>query len=933
MRADPDCRVRLAGGVVLLLLCAGAAEADIVSRVELEGAAGGRLPAGLTELLTVEAGEELRPEQLRTSLRNLHASGLVGRAQARVIPERDGSRVSFSVHPRLQAGSVEIAGGGCLRESEMRNLLAQRPRTPLSESRIVRGVYRLQDLLAERGYLEAEVRVSVDRANDAAADVIYQVDCGEPTMVGRVTFTGEIGPFSEDELRRQIKSAPGVRFQRPRLAEDAERLESWLGARGHRAAEVGAPVERRDRDASSVDLDFPISVGPRIELLVSGYEVRLLRKRGLLSGLERERFDEALMLQTVERIRADLQRRGHYRALVRGEIADLEGRKEVRLFIDPGDVYTLERLDFEGNSLVPTSELVARMATTPERVFAAGSGRLSDDVLADDLDNLASHYALQGFARARIGPPRIEVDDRRHSIGVVVPIVEGPRRMVVETEFVGFTAFAPSRERLAISPGGPFHPRRVEDSVAELRARCEDLGYLSAQVAARVEWDPGGRLATVVIEALEGPRVTVDRIIVRGLTRLRSDVARRSLGLESGDPVSRRRLLEVQRELYRLGIFSRVEVRLAPAMPFAASRDVLVRLEEGRAQKGSLGVGYDSEDGLRALLGYSHSNLFGRAVATRFDLRLSERDRQARLLFRQPLLGRRRVPVTYSIFGVEEREESFESERRGVQIESEIERGSSRFGLLLTVKEVRVVDPDPALEAIEIDRELREVDIASLTPRFSVDRRDDPLVPTRGWTSVVQTEYAFPALSGSAEFVKLFAQQTAYRDLGRAGLLAASLRLGAIEPLGDPTPDPTVPVGLESALVPISERFFAGGRSTHRAYRRDLLGVPGETLLLVPDAAAGAQRRVPIGGNGLLLANIDYRFPVAGGVGGTLFFDAGNVFGQWDDISAAELELGAGVGVRYLSPIGPLRLEVGWKLDPGENESDAVVFLSFGNPF
>ena len=299
---------------------------------------------------------------------------------------------------------------------------------------------------------------------------------------------------------------------------------------------------------------------------------------------------------------------------------------------------------------------------------------------------------------------------------------------------------------------------------------------------------------------------------------------------------------------------------------------------------------------------------------------MSQRERQARLLFRQPLLGKFRVPITYSIFGVEEQKESFLSERRGVQIDTVVAGNPSTFGFLFTLKQVDVIDPDSALETGDIEKDLQEIEIASLTPRFLVDRRDDPLVPTQGWTSGLQLEYAFPLLGGKAEFVKLFVQQTAYLNLGRLGVLAGSFRLGAIEPVGS------------EASVPISERFFAGGRTTHRAYRRDLLGVTGETILLETEDDGGV-RRVPRGGNGLLLVNVDYRFPIAGAVGGTLFVDAGNVFGEWDRIDSSELEYGAGVGLRYLSPIGPLRLEVGWKLEKEPGQSGAVVFLSFGNPF
>ncbi|MGB6366779.1 MAG: BamA/TamA family outer membrane protein, partial [Thermoanaerobaculia bacterium] len=245
-------------------------------------------------------------------------------------------------------------------------------------------------------------------------------------------------------------------------------------------------------------------------------------------------------------------------------------------------------------------------------------------------------------------------------------------------------------------------------------------------------------------------------------------------------------------------------------------------------------------------------------------------------------------------------------------------------------------DVDPALEPIEIDRELSEVRISSITPSNTWDHRNDPIDPTTGWSTTVQLEYAFPLFAADASFLKAFTQQTGYFSLGPFGVLAASFRLGGIEPVGSTTvDDPTVPEGLPSRYIPISERFFAGGRTTHRAYKRDTLGVPGETLLVVPnpDDPDAEPRLVPIGGNALVIANLEYRFPIFGTFGGTAFFDAGNVWADWRNIDLGDSRPGIGVGARWLSPVGPLRVEIGWKLDKLPQEDPYVIFFSFGNAF
>ncbi|MBZ0113732.1 MAG: BamA/TamA family outer membrane protein, partial [Thermoanaerobaculia bacterium] len=209
-------------------------------------------------------------------------------------------------------------------------------------------------------------------------------------------------------------------------------------------------------------------------------------------------------------------------------------------------------------------------------------------------------------------------------------------------------------------------------------------------------------------------------------------------------------------------------------------------------------------------------------------------------------------------------------------------------------------------------RDLQDIDISSITPRWRWDRRDDPIDPKRGFLTSMQLEFAIPIGGLTTEnFRKFFAQGSGYWPLGRSGVLALNLRAGVIEPLGNQP-------------VSIAERFFAGGNTTHRAYDRDTLGIAGDTL---------DSRNNPVGGNGLFLANLDWRFPIVGSLGGTLFYDLGNVWGDWHDMRVEEAKGGLGVGVRYLSPVGPLRLDLGWKLDPEPEESGYEVFFSFGNAF
>jgi outer membrane protein insertion porin family/translocation and assembly module TamA len=509
------------------------------------------------------------------------------------------------------------------------------------------------------------------------------------------------------------------------------------------------------------------------------------------------------------------------------------------------------------------------------------------------------------------------------------------------------------RSRLPLRPGGPFHPVLLDETVSAIRAFYRARGFESIQLSSSVDWNKEETLADVTVRILEGPRSVVDRVVVRGNQRTRSKSIRDALNLRTGEYISTGRLLEAQNNLYQLGAFSSVTVKRAPGTPFKGERDILVEVEEGSRHTFTYGFGLDTEDGFTGLFGYSRSNMFGRGVSGRVDLRAG-RDSLARLLLYQPFLGRRRITTTGSLFYIEETRESFESLRRGGQFEAQRVGNSSRTGVLFDYRLVDQVDlvtggtpTDPTEPG---NRDLEEIQIASLTPAWQLDHRDSPVNPLAGWSTNLQVQYAFPLFQADEEFLKSFIQYTHFFDFGWLGSLGGSFRLGGIEPLDkaeEGLPDlPDEPDTIEiqdSAYVAISERYFAGGSTTHRAYRRDALGICGETLvpffengapdLPIEELCLIAPEYRAIGGNGQLLLNLDYRFPIAGPFMGNVFVDAGNVWGSWRNINLSDIKTGVGVGVRYLSPVGPIRLEAGWKLDRLPGEDPYVIFFSVGNAF
>ncbi len=883
----------------------------------------------LASLVAFAPGERLTEAAVRRTLSNFHATGLV--SEAEVLVRRDGGRTLAVVvlYAHTWVDSVEILGELALRGELLQQHLEQKAGAPLVESRLLSSVYALQDLYEERGYLEASVRLEVAPSGSAKRRrVRFHLQSGPRARLGVVGFTGEMGPFGGAELRQLLPLKDGTAYTGRKAASSAERLRAALVERGYLRAQVEGPRSAYDPETNLVELVYEVDVGPEIRVEVLGGNERWLRKKGLLPFLDEQGYDAALLAQSREKLRAHFQRKGYYRVHVdtpENEVS--EGVLDLKVDIDPGPLYKLREIRFRGNDTFPATELRQLMTTADRQSFQPGTGRLVDEVLREDILNLRSFYVLQGFSEVEVGP--VQIVTQNTDLVLVMPIHEGPRRRVVNLTLPGVERLDVEqvRRQLPLQPAGPFHAVLLEDSVNLLRALYEEEGYPETLVAASLDWNEEGTLVDVDLAVQEGHHAVVDRVILRGHQKTRPEVLHRFADLKSGDAISRRRLLETERDLYRLGVFSRVDVEVAPPSDASGRRDVLIRLDEGRRWRLGYGLSYHSDDGVGGLLSLSRLNLGGRGDRLQLDLRANSRNRRARLIFDQPSLGRFNVPITYTLFRQDEERESFTVQDLGLQVALTKDLPSVRLGLSYEYREVDLletkVDPE------DIEREDREVQISSITPNLFVDRRDDPLDPTRGFTASMQLEYAFPVIQATASFAKLFLQHSYYLGLGRFGVLASSLRLGAIEPLDeDGERDPLVPPELASSLVPVSERFFAGGRTTHRAYERDKLGVPDETLLTIDDEIFES------GGNGLVLMNLEYRFPLAGAFGGSLFFDLGNVWADWRSFDADELKPGAGIGFRYTSPIGPVRLEVGWKLDPEPWEDEnPVFFLSLGNPF
>ncbi len=671
---------------------AAAVVGQIVRKIELRSDVATLDLERLQPLLLVEVGRPLRQEDLARSLRNLQASGWVSEVEVFVDSTPEGVEVIFVTWGRIQVEEIAFTGELKLKEKELRAVLVQGEAEPLVTSRIVRGVYDLENYYQQRGYLEASVRSRprIDFENKTAS-VTYDVDPGPRFTLQTIAFEGPISPFTASQLQDRLQMTPGKPFRERQARADMERLELWLFGQNHRRANVGPFKSSIDWDTAEVALSYQIDVGPRFHFEIHGADERRLRKKGLLPFLGTQRYDEAILLQSIDKIRDYFQRQGFYDVQVDWSESRTDELIHLIMTIDPGALYELTNISFVGNEAVPSYQLMSLISTESKRLFASASGRLSAVTLEDDIENILSYYRIQGYWDAEVGPP--EVTQSEGQLTVVIPVDEGLERRLVDLNLDGLRAVDESdlRRRLPLRQGGPFHPVLLDETLSAIRAFYRARGFESIQLSSSIDWNKEETLADVTVRILEGPRSVVDRVVVRGNRRTRSKSIRDALNLRTGEYISTGRLLAAQNNLYKLGAFSSVTVKRAPGTPFKGERDIVVEVEEGSRHTFTYGFGLDTEDGFTGLFGYTRSNMLGRGVSGRVDLRAG-RDSLARLLLYQPFLGRRRITTTGSLFYIEETRESFESLRRGGQLEAQRVGNNSRTGILFDYRLVDQLD-------------------------------------------------------------------------------------------------------------------------------------------------------------------------------------------------------------------------------------------------
>jgi outer membrane protein assembly complex protein YaeT len=592
---------------------------------------------------------------------------------------------------------------------------------------------------------------------------------------------------------------------------------------------------------------------------------------------------------------------GHAFARVEYEHEDLPGAPVRALFrIDEGPRVRVSELALEG---------IAALDLADARAFfgSAGEGGVYDaERIRAGATRLARRYQALGFLRAVVGEPETVFGDDRSNASVRVAVVEGPRFRVAQVSFEGGAPefVAHERELAARLAGRPFTREAELELVSTVEEDYGHRGYPDIRVTSEASLEEASGAVHLRARVEPGPRVVVMGLRVLGSQRAKDALVRERLGVRVGQVYDTEAVRKGFRELYSTGLFQSIKIELAGE---GSERELVVEVREARSVEIRAEPGWGSYEGPRVLLGITEKNFRGLGQRVGLEGTASLLAQGLRLNWVDPFfLG---LPLTSELaFFAERREEpSFEYSRVGAGFflrRRWSEEWSSSVGY-----EYRPTDvTDDDLQAIPTDIS-DDADVAVIQTSMLWDDRDNRLLPTRGRNASASLEWADDSLGSRVEFLR---GQLDYAQLFRLPWetgLAASARTGVIAPAG------------MTDQIPLPERFFNGGENSVRSFRQDELG---------PTDLSGD----PIGGEAATTLNLELRHAIAGNLAAALFADAGNVALEVQDyLRFEDFRYGVGLGVRYLLPIGPVRLDLGINPDPRDGEDDYVLHFSVGFPY
>jgi outer membrane protein insertion porin family len=581
----------------------------------------------------------------------------------------------------------------------------------------------------------------------------------------------------------------------------------------------------------------------------------------------------------------------------------------VRFEVDEGVRSVIEGVEITGLAAMKAEDAIGYFRPNQVPLVGTEARAYSPSKLRRAQASLEETLRQQGYADAAVKATVVRDDPRTGQVDVRVEVAEGPQWVVAAVNLEGAEATAVQVSPKDLPLRQPWSRLWQQDATERVRREFYEAGYADASVAvnaAPAEAVDGKRAVAVTVRVTPGEAVTLGQVRFAGNEHTLDEVMRRRVRPDEGDPLDPLAMERARYRLSRLGVFRSVEVDYEP--PTGAVRDAMFTVEELPRWDASLLAGYGSYEQARGGVELQQTNLFGRAHTSRLQLVQSIKSTRGEYNYTVPELFGESVDGTARLFGLRREEEAFDREEYGgtAGVRRRIPWIRAEGSLGYTYQSLSNQDNDLTTRAVDAEN----VKVASIDIGLTKDRRDNPLRPRKGYRWFAQAELASESLGGEVDYQSFEAGAAYHTRWGRSRWWHFGLTHGVITQLGAP----------DGQLIPVNKRFYPGGDSSIRGFQKD------------EAAPRGADGRF-VGAETYTLFNVELEQAITNTWSVVVFGDA---LGQSAELQAYPWDEGlysVGLGVRYQTIVGPVRLEYGRNVNPREGDPSGTLHFSVGFPF
>lgn len=854
-------------------------------------------------------GSILRPELVRQGVVNFFRSGKYENVEVLIKESRDGVFVKYLLYPKKWLEQIRFRGNFYIDDGELLSKVDLRSREEINDEKLKLNVERLTKYYEFKGFPDSDITYNIELEEDNRTKVVFNVREGTRLFISDVRLAGQPG-LSRTKLLSLIVSMPGSKLDGDNLDKDIEKVRHYLRKKMYLTPVLSYHIEPAQDFKGAVDVVFNIEKGPEFKLQVSMDDEKQTLKltKRMRSIFLDSATPEKAKLVTKKHVLDLYHNEGYpFTAVNLQDHMNEANTRTITLEVDRGFRVVIGNISIEDVNFFPEEAVRENLGLLPGRPFV-------NTELEEGMEKVRLEYRKEGFLSTILSRQPLKFIDMEdyQEVEIRMKVQEGPRNVISSLKVLA----SPIQEErtlelLGAKNGDPYVPEVINSGREDLLQELGKMGYLYASITVDEPQINPDNTVELTISIDTGPLVRLGEVIVNGNDSVRTKIIRVALAMKRGEILTREKILKAQDRIYDLKVMSSVDVQLADPQTPQQHKDLIVRVKERPKYVARLKGGYGSEDKLRGEVSVTNRNFQGMARSLSLSGKASDIERGTTLLYSHPWFQSLPMDMTLSLSDLIETKESYSRDSLSVAVDFVRElsdQTESRFGYFFEGLRLFDVSPDAQLSPDDEGK----TDVAALVGEILHDARDDFLDPWSGLLGDIIIEYAASELGSKTEYVKTELAVRKYVNLVDAIVVAGLLRLGKVEAYG------------QSEEVIISKRFFLGGQNSVRGYRLDSLG---------PRDANGD----PVGGNYMFNANLELRFPFFKTLRGVVFLDSGSVWlknASDPDDEKFNLRTAAGAGLRWTSPIGPLSLDYGYKLNPADDDTDkSRVHFSIGHAF